>query len=387
MFKFKIPATFEAVAVLVGTIIGSGIFLLPFAAVSSGLLISNIWMVVLTILLIIMHLVFGEIVLRTHHAHSFAGYAGKYLSRQAEKYIFISSLITLSFSSMIYLLLATKFLGSLLPTNFLSFNILFGIMWVLFNICSCIDLSRASKFNLFLTIGEVGLTCAIAFYIFPHIQISNFQDFSITRNWLMSYGIIFYALNGIAAIPLVFDLLRKRKAKPASFKKVIIIGSLIVTTSYLLFMNAIALVSGGSTTQDAISGLIEFVGGPIVALGALAGILIVWTSYISFSQYLKTLLHNDFKWNHFWSTMTVIFLPLIFFFIGVDNIGDLISLMGGVLGGLDGLIIFLVYFAAKKKSEMEPEYKLNLKPAIAWIVGGFFFASSIMQIVLQAMKR
>ena len=63
--------------------------------------------------------------------------------------------------------------------------------------------------------------------------------------------------------------------------------------------------------------------------------------------------------------MTVVFLPLAFFFIGIDNIGDLISLMGGVLGGLDGLIIFFVYFASQKKSEIEPEYKLNLKPIVA----------------------
>jgi hypothetical protein len=51
-------------------------------------------------------------------------------------------------------------------------------------------------------------------------------------------------------------------------------------------------------------------------------------------------------------------------FIGINGIGDLISLMGGVAGGLDGLIVFLVYMKAKQKPEKEPEYKLNLKPAI-----------------------
>lgn len=202
----------------------------------------------------------------------------------------------------------------------------------------------------------------------------------------MSYGIIFYALNGLAAIPLVFNLLREKKEKAVNFKKVLVIGTIIVAVSYLLFMNCIALVSGGRVSQDAISGLVQFVGKPIVAIGAVAGILIVWTSYIAFAQYLKTLLQVDFKWNGILSTLTVIFLPLAFFFIGINAIGDLISLMGGVLGGLDGLIVFLVYFAAKKKSEQEPEYKLNLKPVIAWVIGGFFFVSSIMQIVLKWMS-
>jgi len=91
----------------------------------------------------------------------------------------------------------------------------------------------------------------------------------------MSYGVIFDALNGLAAVPLVFSLLREKKAKPVSFKKVIIVGSIIVSVAYLLFMNCIALVSGGKTTQDAISGLVYFVGKPIVILGAVAGICIV----------------------------------------------------------------------------------------------------------------
>lgn len=87
------------------------------------------------------------------------------------------------------------------------------------------------------------------------------------------------------------------------------------------------------------------------------------------------------------ATLVIIFLPLVFFFIGINTVGDMISLMGGVLGGLDGLIIFMIYFEAKKKPGMEPEYSLNLKPALAWIIGGFFFVSSIMQIILKAISN
>jgi len=386
MFNLRIPALWEAIAVFVGTVIGSGVFLLPYAAIQSGIFISNIWLIALSFLLLIVHLAFGEVVLRTNNICSLAGYTGKYLSKSAQKFIFISSLVTLTFSSMVYLLLAAQFLGALLPANFLSFNILFGICWAVFSICSCINLSHISKFNLLLTIGEVGFICVIACYVFPYMNLGNLQNFLFKSDWLMSYGVIFYALNGLAAVPLVFSLLREKKAKPVSFKKVIIVGSIIVSVAYLLFMNCIALVSGGKTTQDAISGLVYFVGKPIVILGAVAGILIVWTSFIAFAQYLKTLLHNDFGWNNIISTLTVIFLPLLFLFIGINGIGDLISLMGGVAGGLDGLIVFLVYMKAKQKPEKEPEYKLNLKPAIIWIIAGFFFVSSILQIIVKALQ-
>jgi hypothetical protein len=46
----------------------------------------------------------------------------------------------------------------------------------------------------------------------------------------------------------------------------------------------------------------------------------------------------------------------------------------------------LVYMKAKQKPEKEPEYKLNLKPAIIWIIAGFFFVSSILQIIVKALQ-
>jgi hypothetical protein len=50
------------------------------------------------------------------------------------------------------------------------------------------------------------------------------------------------------------------------------------------------------------------------------------------------------------------------------------------------VIIFLMYFNAKKKSEREPEYSLNIRPIWAWAIGGFFFVSSIMQLVLKVIN-
>lgn len=115
----------------------------------------------------------------------------------------------------------------------------------------------------------------VSIFLFPRMNIANFQNFKITHNFLMSYGIIFYALSGIAAIPLTFHLLRKKKTDKKNFRKVIIIGSVIVAITYILFMNSIALVSGKLVSEDAISGLVQFVGKPIVYLGSLIGILAV----------------------------------------------------------------------------------------------------------------
>jgi len=112
-------------------------------------------------------------------------------------------------------------------------------------------------------------------YLFPYMNISNFQNFKVAHNWLTSYGIIFYSLTGLAAIPMTLHLLREKKAKTNNFKKVVIVGSIIVAIAYLLFMNSIAMVSGGLVSEDAITGLIQFVGKPVIFFGALIGILAV----------------------------------------------------------------------------------------------------------------
>ncbi|MBP8618089.1 MAG: amino acid permease, partial [Candidatus Pacebacteria bacterium] len=71
--------TLEAVAILVGTIIGAGVFSLPYVAVHSGLNISLLLAVVTGGLVLFIHLAFGEVVLRTNGNYRLPGYANHYL--------------------------------------------------------------------------------------------------------------------------------------------------------------------------------------------------------------------------------------------------------------------------------------------------------------------
>ena len=51
----------EAIAVLVGTIIGAGVFTLPYVMTNSGVLITIGWLVVVCFLIIFLHLCFGKL--------------------------------------------------------------------------------------------------------------------------------------------------------------------------------------------------------------------------------------------------------------------------------------------------------------------------------------
>jgi amino acid permease len=118
---------FEAMAILVGTIIGGGVFVLPYMNIKSGIVMTNIWLVVLCAMVCLLHLIFGEIILKTKEELKIPGYAGKYLGKMFKKFLNFIVIFSLSFSLLIYIILANKFfqiifanhLGNLEPFTFI----------------------------------------------------------------------------------------------------------------------------------------------------------------------------------------------------------------------------------------------------------------------------
>src|SRR5688572_11131568 len=66
---------FQASALLVGTMVGAGIYGIPFAFAKAGFWIGAIWLVVLTGLMMLFNLLFAELALSTQGVHQLSGYA------------------------------------------------------------------------------------------------------------------------------------------------------------------------------------------------------------------------------------------------------------------------------------------------------------------------
>ncbi len=129
---------------------------------------------------------------------------------------------------------------------------------------------------------------------------------------------------------------------------------------YFVFMNSVTLLSKGSTSIDAISGLAPFLSPALMTLGAVIGILAITTGYLAFSFYYKEMLQSDFKINNILSILITMFLPLTFLLIGANKVDDLMSLAGGIMGGLVGVLILFVYKKAREVGKIKPAYSLNL---------------------------
>jgi len=370
MKKLAVP---EAIAVLIGTIIGAGVFTLPYVAVHSGLATTFIWLIIVSLIITYLHLGFGEIVLRTKQDFRLPGYVGHYLNSSAKKLILLITFFTFSFSLLIYLLLGSQFLKVILNSVWTNFyfpqGFLVILLWLLLSSVVLSKNKRLSKINFYLSFALLFLFFIIVIFALPRFEVGNINLFNFTNHWgwLIPYGVLFFALNGMVAVPEAIKVLKARGGKKEKSKKVIIIGTLIPAFCYLAFILAVVGASGSFTTLEAIEGLKGVLGNSIILLGAMLGFLAVSTSYLIFASYIKNSFINDFKWSRFISYFLVIVGPLLLYCLHLENLVKLISFMGGMLGGLEGVMLVLVLRKAKQQGEIEPPYQIPLNKILAAI--------------------
>ncbi len=363
MKKLAVP---EAIAVLIGTIIGAGVFTLPYVAVHSGLATTLIWLIIVSFVITYLHLAFGEIVLRTKQDFRLPGYVGHYLNSSAKKLILLITFFTFSFSLLIYLLLGSQFLCVIFNSIWTNFSFPQGLLviflWLLLSSAILSKSKRLSKINFYLSFALLFLFFIIIFFALPHFKTGNINLFNFTNHWgwLIPYGVLFFALNGMVAVPEAARVLKIKGEKKEKLKKVIIIGTLIPAFCYLIFILAVAGASGSFTTLEAIEGLKGVLGNSIILLGAILGFLAVSTSYLIFASYIKNSFIYDFKWSRFISYFLVVVGPLLLYCLRLENLVKLISFMGGMLGGLEGVMLIFVLRKAKEQGGIKPPYQISL---------------------------
>lgn len=346
----------SAIAMLIGTIIGAGIFGLPYVAAKSGLAITLIFLTVLTAIAILMHLLYGEVILRTKGEHRIVGYSEIYLGVWGKRIASVSAIIGTYAAILAYLILAGIFLfslfggilgGSVFLYSFATFVLAFIFIARGLKMVSWLELFLSSLLIFFILV----FLAKGAFHI-------NFENFSLAANWaevFLPYGIILFALSGSSVIPEVVAVLGKNQAK---LKKAIIWGTLIPAIIYFFFIIIIFGVSGKLTSQDAVSGLAQFYGNGFVVLGAIVGFLAVFTSLLAYGTNLRKTFQYDFGYSRILSLFLALLIPFAILAAGVDNFIKTMGFAGALMGGVDGVLLILMYRKADRSGDRKPEYDI-----------------------------
>jgi len=360
-------------ASLIGTIIGAGVFGVPYVMSKSGVLPCLFYFILLSTLVLFLHLAFSEIVLRTKGNHRLIGYAEKYLGDKAKILIGVSVLFGTLGSLLAYIILAGKFANLIFPLS--SFQWSF-YLWALLSLLVLFGIKSIAKAEFYMNIGLFFVIFLVFGLSLPKIQASNLVLIS-KDSLFLPFGVILFSLIGLSAIPEVAGILKKK----SDLKKIIITTSITVTLLFFLFGLIITGVTGQDTTQDALTGLQAVFGTSIIVLGGIFGLLAVATSFLILSNYLKNTLRFDYNVPHFFSFSLAVFLPMFFFLIGFREFIQVIGIVGVFIGLIEGTAIFLIFKKAKKEGDKVPAYNIKVPNVLIYIAISILILGALFQLI------
>lgn len=369
-----------ATAVLVGTMVGVGIFGIPFAFAKAGFWIGAAWLVGLALIVSLFNLVFAELVLSSPGHHQVVGYINIWLGPLGRSLMTCALLISMYGALLAYMIVSGEFLHNVL-SQFLAINpqwysigfaSVLSLMWF-------VRLRTMAVFEIVLVGLYASIIAVIAAVGFPHIQWEHITAWT-PEYWHLPYGVLLFAFAGMSAIPLQRELLsgRERLMRPA-----IITAVSIVAVLYLIFAFTIVGISGDITSPESFAGLFGTFGMPVIILGSCLGLLTITTSYILLGTALFETFHRDYRIKPIRAWMLTVVPPLLMFASGLRNFIDVIGLVGAVAIGFQSVLVLIAYVRARKNRLRTPEFNIPIPSFFIWCLALIFLAGVVFEFLLR----
>ena len=334
----------EAVGIIGGMIIGSGMFALPYGVSVSGLWWSVAAAAAAFFAVLSIHLAYGEVVAHTKEEHRLPGYAALYLGRWAGYFGKITQLLGFNTGLLVYGILGGIFLSTIFGGSATAWSIIFFVVGsgvVLFA-----DIKKIGTINFLLSIPLVAAIVWISFLGFGKGDVAQISFASSDPFFV--FGIFVFSLTGLSVIADARDVF-KSESKTGPLKRAIMVGTTIPLFVYILFIVSVLMVSGTGVTEDALSGMAAVLGRGVIIIGAVIGILATFTSYIALGYDLKEIYALDLNMGRFWSGLLSVAVPIFLFLFVAEDFVKLISIMGGMFVAFDGLLVIGMLRALRAK--------------------------------------
>jgi len=329
------------ISVLSGTIIGVGIFSLPYITSKVGFWVMSGFFLVLGILVILVHLFFGELAIKTPDYKRLPGFAKFHLGNWGEKVAYVSIILGIFGAILAYLIVGGEFLANLFMPIFGGNSIIWTLLYFAIGaILILFGIKAICKVEFWGLVLFFVILFIIFLKSFPQIKLINLFPSPDFSHLFLPYGAVLFSLWAGDLIPEVEEMMGEKKEL---LKKIIPISILIPIFAYLFFIYLILGITGSQTTEAALTGLRDFLGPGLFNLGLFFGVLATFTSFISLGLTLRKVFWYDLKIEKNLAWAITCFIPLILFLIGIKNFIPVISFVGGIMLGIDGILILLMY--------------------------------------------
>ena len=368
----------RAVNPLIGSVIGVGMFWIPYVFSQAGFVIGMTHLIVIGIANLVILLLYADIIMNTEGKARLTGIVRRYLG---PGYGHLSTLLLFgsSWGAMIaYVIIGGGFLHALLspflPASLFVFQLLFFFVFSFLLIGGLGFVSRIESIfvGVLLILLFVLIVSALPYVEFDHLTTIT------TSHWFTPFGVILFAYGGLAAIPEMAHILgNKHKHR---LRQAVFVGMGIVAVVYALFATIILAVTGENTSMEAIAGLGNFIGDWITVVGSLLGLFAVSTSFLLLGVSVADTMVYDYKQRYVLSWAITVAVPFVVFLTGARQFIDVIGFTGGVFGGMLGLLILYTYVTAKTHV-CTPKRCLQFPNWIIFLTGMVFVVGFVMTVL------
>lgn len=361
-------------AMLCNTTIGVGIFALPYIASKAGLAAMAAYFILLGAVICAIHLIFARIALKTPDHKRLPGFAKQHLGAKAEIAV-LACVIASGISVMVvFMSIGGQFLyditGKYLGGPEFAYGILYGLAGLLLVLLGINIVEKIVFWGLLIFFG------VLAVLISNMAPSFKWENLAVSSGKLsdifMPYGPVIFSIWGASSIPEVEEMLgRKRKKR---FLMPLVLLSLIISIIvYFIFTIAVVGLTGSQTTPSALIGLKNYFDGGLLKLTFFFGLVTTFTSFVIAGLTLKKILCYDLGLSRNTAWLIAAFAPLMLYAAASSSYLAILSFIGGVMLGIEGIIILMMY------NKIWPQKKF-----IAYSLALFFLFGVLLEIASLA---
>ncbi len=333
--------------------IGVGFFGLPFIGIQSGFGILLLAFGVGGMLIYLINRSYAEVILGTDGKHRLPGYVERYLGSDWKHLAFATTTLGLWGALVSYLLIGSNFLGNIFQPLIGGSNLFY---LALFFVGGVYLVSRGARSvarteTIFVSVFA-GLILLLTVFGIPKFS-SDAVSLAHPARALLPYGLVLFALWGANVLPDAAELAGKNRRKLFSS---IAWALVIAATLYGVFALVVGSLSGFQTTRDGLSGLHSFLPENVLTLVYLLGFFPTFMAFLALGMNLKKIFTLDYGFHEIPAYLLTFGIPLGLVLVGVNNVLGVISIIGGVILGVEGYLILRMYehFAKERKMLRHP---------------------------------
>lgn len=358
-----------AITTLIGTVVGAGILGIPYVVAKAGFLYGSLLILLIGISFLFLNLFTGEVILRTKGQHQLTGYMEKYLGKWGKGLMAFSMVFGIYGALTAYLIGEGQVLKTIFgwgPSWFYTLLFFVVVSLVVYR-----GVKAAGKIELVIISLLIVVVFLIGLLSFGQLKGTNFTTFN-PAFFFLPYGVVLFAFIGSAAIPEMQEELEKEKHK---LKKAIVWGSVIPIILYISFSAIVIGLVGLSNFESLLPNeriatvALSVYSNP--ALGLFANVFAVFTmltTFLTLGVALTEMYHYDYHFKKSVSLFLTLFVPLFLALSGFTTFIATLGITGAIAGGIDGVLIVLAYWKAKKLGDRKPEYSLKTPKIVGWVL-------------------